>query len=310
MVEVKNLHKAFDLKKKPRTYAVYDFSLNIRQGEVLGLVGESGCGKSTLGKLILKLEQPTKGSVVFEGTDITRHGYSEIRKIRNRMQMIFQGVSTAFNPYHTVNRIIGEPFDNYNPKAKPSEKNEKITGLLEKVGLGVEYLGRYPSEMSGGQRQRVGIARALVLDPKFVVCDESVSSVDHAVKNTILNLLLDLKRERGCTYLFISHDLSSVSKISDRVAVMYLGNLVEVIPKEGKEPKHPYTKALVAASLSPDPANKNHRKVMFKTDEEMKITDAGCVFHNRCLESGSVCLKERPKPRDRGNGHVVACHIA
>ncbi len=308
IVEVKNLSKTFDPKHKPVIYAVHDVSLAVRRGEILGLVGESGCGKSTLAKLMLRLEMPSRGSVFFHGEDITRYRFGQMRRLRDRMQMMFQSVSTAFNPYYTVRRSIEEPLENYRTKFSKAERLERSITLLRQVGLDHQYLNRYPNELSGGQRQRVGIARALVLQPDFVVCDESVSSVDHAVKNQILDLLVHLQKQHGCTYLFISHDLATVQKICDRVAVMYLGNLVEILPATTMQPRHPYTRALMAASLSSDPRQRTSQTVLFKPDEESYGSPHGCPFHNRCLFARERCKAIRPQLTDRGDGHMVACH--
>ncbi len=308
VVEVKNLSKTFDPKHKPVIYAVHDVSLAVRRGEILGLVGESGCGKSTLAKLMLRLETPSQGSVFFHGEDITHYRFGQMRRFRDRMQMMFQSVSTAFNPYYTVRRIVGEPLENYREKFAKAERLDRITTLLHQIGLDQHYLNRYPNELSGGQRQRVGIARALVLQPDFVVCDESVSSVDHAVKNQILDLLVRLRKHHGCTYLFISHDLATVQKICDRVAAMYLGNAVEILPATNMQPRHPYTRALMAARLSSDPRQRTRQRVLFRPDEEVQASPHGCPFHNRCLLATDLCKAIRPQLSDRGDGHMVACH--
>jgi peptide/nickel transport system ATP-binding protein/oligopeptide transport system ATP-binding protein len=308
-MEIRGLCKTFAPKAKQKNYAVFDLSLDLREGEILGLVGESGCGKSTLGKLMLRLSDPTRGSVVFLGEDITTLSYTGLRPIRRRMQMVFQGSTNAFNPYYTIRRSLEEPLLNYRIGEDERERVQRIATLLENVGLGAEFLNRYPSELSGGQLQRIGIARALILDPALVVLDEPVSSIDHAVKNQILNLLSRLRDERGNAYLFISHDLESVRRICDRVAVMYLGNLIEIIPRADELPRHPYTLALTAASLSPDPRKKRKSTVLFKEGEEMRISRTGCVFQNRCLHCRPLCLVERPPLLDRHGGHMVACHL-
>lgn len=274
----------------------------------MGIVGESGCGKSTLGKMLLKLEQPTQGRIIFNQQDITDYSFKQMRKIRSGMQMIFQGTANAFNPYFTVEQIISEPLNNYSREAKEL-KEKKIVEMLERVGLNKTYLTRYGQEMSGGQRQRVGIARALILNPEFVVCDEAVSSIDYALKNQILQLLTDLKQQFGFTYLFISHDLASVNKICDRVVVMYLGNIVEIIPHINYQVQHPYTKALLAATLIPDPHQRERKRVLFREGEDLKIPKSGCVFQNRCLYTQSICQTEQPALMSKSGEHYIACHL-
>lgn len=307
IIEVTGLSKAYGTTE-PKTYAVFNVSLNIKKGEILGLVGESGCGKSTFGRLLLKLEKPTKGNIIFDGRDITNFSFGEMRKIRSEMQMIFQGSGNAFNPYFTVKQIISEPLDNYR-KMTSSEKDKVISEMLERVELGSEYLRRYSSELSGGQRQRVGIARALILNPQFVVCDESISSVDFALKKQILKILSDFRRVNGFTYLFISHDISAVNAVCDRVAVMYLGNIVEILPQVNSEALHPYTKALLAATLVPDPRVKSEKKVMFIEEGSRDVPRDGCVFRYRCLYSCERCAQERPVLKETSTGHFVACHL-
>ncbi|WP_126305577.1 oligopeptide/dipeptide ABC transporter ATP-binding protein [Methylomusa anaerophila] len=308
LFEINSLYKCYNQKEKPKVYAVYNLNLTIKKRETLGLVGESGCGKSTLGKMLLKLEQPTRGTIIFNQQDITNYSFNQMRKIRNGMQMIFQGNANAFNPYFPVEQIIREPLDNYSHESK-EKKREKIVAMLEKVGLNKTYLTRYGHEMSGGQRQRVGIARALILNPEFVVCDEAVSSIDYALKNQILTLLTDLKKQFGLTYLFISHDIAAVNKICDRVIVMYLGNIVEIIPNINDKVQHPYTKALLAATLIPDPRKREKSRVLFKETEEIKIPEKGCVFQNRCLYAQQVCTIEPPALVSKDNEHYVACHL-
>jgi oligopeptide/dipeptide ABC transporter ATP-binding protein len=308
LFEIKGLYKCYNTKAKPRVYAVHDIHLTIRKGEILGLVGESGCGKSTLGKMLLKLEQPTRGRIIFNQQDITDYSFSQMRKIRNRMQMIFQGNANAFNPYFTVEQIISEPLNNYSCET-PAAKRAKIVAMLEKVGLNQTYLNRYGHEMSGGQRQRVGIARALILNPEFAVCDEAVSSIDYALKNQILMLLTGLKQQLGLTYLFISHDIAAVNRICDRVVVMYLGNIVEIIPNINGQARHPYTKALLAATLIPDPRQREKNRVLFKEAEELKIPEKGCVFQNRCFEAQAVCKAEQPALVSKDSKHYIACHL-
>ncbi|TWH51661.1 ABC transporter ATP-binding protein [Sporomusa sp. KB1] len=308
LFEITNLYKCYNNKAKPRVYAVYNTNLTIKKGEILGLVGESGCGKSTLGKMLLKLEQPSRGRIIFNQQDITDYSFNQMRKIRNSMQMIFQGSANAFNPYFTVEQIISEPLNNYSQEST-EKKREKIIAMLEKVGLDQTYLTRYGHEMSGGQRQRVGIARALILNPEFVVCDEAVSSIDYAMKNQILTLLTDLKQQFALTYLFISHDIAAVNKICDRVVVMYLGNIVEIISNINGDVQHPYTKALLAATLIPDPQKREKKMVLYKDEEELKIPERGCVFQNRCLYTQEVCKAEQPSLVPKTGEHYIACHF-
>ncbi|ACV61461.1 oligopeptide/dipeptide ABC transporter, ATPase subunit [Desulfofarcimen acetoxidans DSM 771] len=308
LLEIKGVYKCYNEKQKPKVYAVHNISLNIKKGEILGLVGESGCGKSTLGKMLLKLEQPTRGRIIFNRHDITDYSFNQMRKIRNSMQMIFQGTANAFNPYFTVKQIISEPLNNYSSESA-EEKEKKIVAMLEKVGLNHTYLTRYSQEMSGGQRQRVGIARALILNPEFVVCDEAVSSIDYALKRQILTLLIDLKRQFDLTYLFISHDISAVNKICDRVVVMYLGNIMEIISGINDKVQHPYTKALLAATLVPDPKKRSKNMVLLREGEELKIPEKGCVFQNRCLYTQEVCKTKQPALVPHNDEHYIACHF-
>ncbi|HWR39285.1 MAG TPA: ABC transporter ATP-binding protein [Patescibacteria group bacterium] len=309
LLEINNLYKCYDHKEKPKVYAVYNTNLTIKRGEILGLVGESGCGKSTLGRLLLKLEQPSHGRIIFNQQDITDYSFNQMRKIRSSMQMVFQGNANAFNPHFTVEQIIAEPLNNYNSESK-EQKREKIIAMLERVGLDQTYLTRYGHEMSGGQRQRVGIARALILHPEFVVCDEAVSSIDYAMKKQILTLLTDLKQQFGLTYLFISHDIAAVNKLCDRVVVMYLGNIVEIIPNINENIQHPYTTVLLAATLIPDPKKREKNRVLFKDSEELKIPERGCVFQNRCLYTQEVCQTEAPALVAKSQEHFVACHLS
>lgn len=306
MVEVKGLSKAYGQRRQEK-YAVYNVSFAICKGEILGLVGESGCGKSTLGRLLLRLERPTKGEIYFDGQDITGCSFTEMRKIRDRMQMIFQSSANAFNPYYTVRQIISEPVLNYR-KTDAGERDALMTEMLEKVGLDSSYLNRYSHELSGGQRQRVGIARALILGPDFVVCDEAVSSIDFVLKKQILKILAEQKKKNGFTYLFISHDMAAVKAVCDRIMVMYLGNIMEILPEAEAKALHPYTQALLAAALEPDPNVKREKKILFKESGELAIPEAGCVFWPRCLYATEVCMRRSPELREIYDGHFVACH--
>ncbi|MDD5953492.1 MAG: ABC transporter ATP-binding protein [Oscillospiraceae bacterium] len=309
LIETVSLKKSYQPWKKHPVYAVDDVSISIRKGEVLGLVGESGCGKSTLGKALLNLEPITEGKVLYRGKDISRYSFREMRKIRNQMQMVFQNSIDSFNPYLTVRQVVMEPLNNYS-KASRQEKETKVRSMLEEVGLGAEYLDRYGSELSGGQRQRVGIARALIMDPEFVICDEAVSALDYAVRNKILRLLYRMKKEKGLTYLFISHDLSAVRQICDRVVVMYMGQVMEILPDLQEETiRHPYTKALLAASLGTDPRDRQKKRVLFKDEASGQTIPQGCPFQNRCLYAREQCKTERPilTMLDEGT-HWGACH--
>lgn len=304
--EARHLSKTFDRHKNSLVYAVNDVSFNIKKGESLGLVGESGCGKSTLGKLLLKLEQPTSGKLVFAGMDITAYGFEKMRKIRNRMQMIFQDTAEAFNPYFTVRQILREPLLNYG--LQDGDINQRIIRMLEHVGLDSSYLNRHSHEISGGQRQRIGIARALIIRPEFVVCDEAVSSIDYALKAKILQLLVRCKEEYGLTYLFISHDIATVNKICDRTLVMYLGNILEEVKDLRGQACHPYTKDLLAATLVADPLRRSEVHMLFR-EENLDMPQQGCVFQNRCLSVDDICFKDVPKLCKIHEGHYAACHF-
>ena len=302
----------FGLRKPTLLRAVDDVALAINAGETLGLVGESGCGKSTLGRLLLRLIEPTAGRITFDGTDITALKRMQMRGFRRSMQIIFQDPYGALNPRMSVEDIIAEPLLIHG--AKPgAETRRQVTQMLEKVGLPARALNRFPHEFSGGQRQRIGIARALVLHPRLIVCDEAVSALDVSVQAQIVNLLQDLQREMGLTYLFIAHDLSVVRHISDRVAVMYLGKVVEVADKRTiyAAPLHPYTRALIAAVPAQHPAQRSRGK------RERIVGDipsalnppSGCRFHTRCPHVMSVCRERAPALTDPAPGHQVACHL-
>jgi oligopeptide transport system ATP-binding protein len=316
LLEVKHLKKYFPIKGGVFSktigyvYAVDDVNFTIEKGETLGLVGESGCGKSTTGRTILRLIEPTEGAVYFEGEDITKLDKSAMRALRREMQIIFQDPYASLNPRMTVGSIIGEPLE-IHKIAKGSEKEERVASLLQKVGLRAEDMRKYPHEFSGGQRQRIGIARALALNPKLIVCDEPVSALDVSIQAQVINLLEDLQAEFGLSYLFIAHNLNVVEHISNRVAVMYLGQIVELASDEElyKNPQHPYTEALLSAVPIPDPTVKKKR-IILEGDVPSPINPPkGCHFHTRCMYKDKICEEIEPEFKDIGGGHWVACHF-
>ncbi len=291
--------------------AVDDISFYINEGETLGLVGESGCGKSTTGAAILRLEEPTEGEVYFEGKDILLLNKKELREMRKEIQLIFQDPYSSLNPRMTVADIIGEPLDIHHLVRSRKERNEKIKQLLGSVGLTSAHMNRYPHEFSGGQRQRIGIARSLAVNPKLIIADEPVSALDASIQAQIINLFQDLQREFGLTYLFISHDLCVVKHISDRVAVMYLGKIVEMTKKENlyNNPLHPYTKALLSAIPIPDPSHKRHRIILEGDVPSSRNLPSGCRFHPRCPMVMDICSNMEPEFKDYGSSHYVACWL-
>jgi oligopeptide transport system ATP-binding protein len=291
--------------------AVDGISFDIQRGETLGLVGESGCGKSTTGRAILQLYRPTAGDVYFEGQDLVKMKGEHLRRMRRRMQMIFQDPYASLNPRMTVGNIIGEPLEVHNILA-PRERRERVQELLQIVGLAPYFVNRYPHEFSGGQRQRIGVARALAVQPDFIVCDEPISALDVSIQAQIINLLEDLQEKFKLTYLFIAHDLSVVRHIGTRVAVMYLGQLVELATREAlyENPLHPYTKALLSAVPIPDPKIEDKRKrIILEGDVPSPANPpSGCHFRTRCREATAECAEAKPTWRDVGDGHWVACY--
>ncbi|MEW5867384.1 MAG: dipeptide ABC transporter ATP-binding protein [Bacillota bacterium] len=317
LLDVKDLVKHFPITKGiilsrqvGAVKAVDGVSFFINRGETLGLVGESGCGKSTTGRLILRLIEATSGEIHFEGRNILKLGREEMRELRKDMQIIFQDPYASLNPRMTVGDIIGEPMEIHRI-ARGREKDKRVKELLEVVGLSPLHARRYPHEFSGGQRQRIGVARALAVNPKLIICDEPVSALDVSIQAQVINLLQDLQKEFGLTYLFIAHDLSVVKHISDRVAVMYLGKIVELAAKHElyNNPQHPYTEALLSAVPIPDPTKKKQR-IILEGDVPSPINPpSGCRFHTRCRYAQEICSKEDPKFIDIGDLHFVACHF-
>ena len=301
-------------KKKQYVQAVDDVSFAIRKGETLGLVGESGCGKTTTGRTLLRLYEPTDGTIIYDGKvlfDKKEKIAVDMLPYRRRMQIVFQDPYASLDPRMTIGDIVGEGIDIHHLCANAKERHDKIISLLERVGLNSEHANRYPHEFSGGQRQRVGIARALAVDPEFIVCDEPVSALDVSIQAQIINLLKNLQEKRNLTYLFISHDLSVVEHISDTVGVMYLGNLVEYGETDDifAHPLHPYTKALFSAIPIPDPTVKRERIVLQGSIPSPANPPSGCKFHTRCPYATERCKTEAPKQREVEPGHYVVCHL-
>lgn len=317
LLEVKNLVKHFPItkgiifsKQVGAVKAVDGISFTVNRGETLGLVGESGCGKTTTGRVILRLIEPTSGEVWFDGKNVPELRKDELRELRKDMQIIFQDPYASLNPRMTVGDIIAEPL-HIHGLAKGKEREKRVQKLLDVVGLSSFHARRFPHEFSGGQRQRIGIARALAVNPKLIICDEPVSALDVSIQAQVINLLQDLQKEFGLTYLFIAHDLSVVKHISDRVAVMYLGKIMELADKERlyANPKHPYTQALLSAIPIADPTVKKER-IILKGDVPSPINPpSGCRFHTRCPYAMDICKQVEPEFIDTGDGHFVACHL-
>ena len=314
LVEVKNLEKHFKLGKKSILRAVDGISFTINKGETLGLVGESGCGKSTVGRTITQLYAPTGGEVVFAQEKLhTARTKEEQKKFKRSMQMIFQDPYSSLNPRMTVQEIIGEGLLIHRPNMSKQERDHRVVELLELVGLNQKHSYRYPHEFSGGQRQRVGIARALAVEPKFIVADEPIAALDVSIQAQIVNLLKNLQEERGLTYLFIAHDLSMVKHISDRIAVMYLGKIVEMGDSEElyERPLHPYTEALLSAIPLPDPKLERTRERIILRGDVPSPTNlpSGCRFRTRCPKAMDICSQVEPEFREAEPGRFVACHL-
>ncbi len=320
LLKVENISKHFHLqtsfidkyflKKMNTVKAVSNISLDIKQGETLGLIGESGCGKSTLGRVILRLHEPTHGKVYFESENITALNQLDLKSIRKKMQIIFQDPYASLNPRMTIEEIVKLPLKIHESLSR-KEMNQRVVDIIEKVGLKPQYLKRYPHQFSGGQRQRIGIARALILQPKFVVCDEPVSALDVSIQAQIIQLMAQLKEELSLTFLFISHDISVVAYLSDRIAVMYLGELVELanVGELLKNPRHPYTRILLDAIPQVDQVGV-HKRVVLKGDIPSPLDPPkGCKFHTRCPDAVEKCSAEIPESREYSAGHWVSCHL-
>lgn len=313
LLEIQNLKKYFPVRnsssKKRINRAVDGVSFQIKRGETLGLVGESGCGKSTLGRTIMRLYDPTDGKIIFDGNDIT---HAKMKPYRERMQIIFQDPYASLDPRMTVGDIVGEPLDIQHPHMDKKEREEKIIKQLESVGLNTDHMNRYPHEFSGGQRQRVSIARALIVQPEFIVCDEPISALDVSIQAQVINMLIELQQTMNLTYLFIAHDLSVVQHISDRVGVMYLGHIVELTDSTRlyEQPLHPYTQALLSAIPIPDPdISRSSQRIVLEGDVPSPVNPPpGCPFSTRCAYVRDICREQEPELLEIDEGHLCACH--
>ena len=311
LIEGRNLTKEFTAGRKKKVHAVTDVSLQILQGETLGLVGESGCGKSTLGRLLIRLLKPDSGRLLVHGEDVTDLSDKEFGKYRRQLQLIFQDPYASLDPRLCVRDLIAEPLKTWHVCRTKEELTQRVLEKMEEVGVPGEYLYRYPHQFSGGQRQRIGIARALAAQPELIVCDEPVSALDVPVQNQILNLLNQLQESKGLTYLFISHDLSVVRHISDRVCVMFLGTICEIGTTQEvfQNPMHPYTRFLMNAILPPDPHRRNDQAELLSGEIPSAVNPpSGCRFHTRCPYADERCRREMPALQDAGDGHQAACH--
>jgi oligopeptide/dipeptide ABC transporter ATP-binding protein len=316
LLEIKGLIKHFNVQqgllsgRRAAVKALNGVDLKIYRGETLGIVGESGCGKSTLGRLIMRLDDPTGGEILFEGEDILSYSGNVLKNYRKKVQIIFQDPYASLNPRRTAGSTVGEPLMIYDVGERKG-RGERVARLMEQVGLSREQMNRYPHEFSGGQRQRIGIARAIALNPALIIADEPVSALDVSIQAQILNLLKDLQREYGLTYLFITHDLSVVRHMSDRIAVMYMGKIVELARNHDlyEHPFHPYTMALLSAVPVPEPGRKKERMILDGDLPSAVNLPAGCTFHPRCPFRMDVCDHVTPALNDRGGGHLAACHM-